>query len=509
MGEKKILNINANPELHGYSFLLNPLAILTSSDFVSDYLARFTLCDYEQFIFQSQKIKEKHDDECLSLYADIYDTDLQCKYYKRYEQNCYFKGAVLYHQYTDSWATFGVFICDELSISFKDISEIEGYYLGFTHGWGFIEVENHNINKLDIPYSSKPFHYKIVQDDGKIIISFYSDDELVVVREKKVSDYNIKYFGIYFNFFENRFYNWYYMNYIQIHYHEEMKEIAGCPVELLALPTKKYYYYLLHPLLDYCCISYDLFEALDTDIVEYAKQNINKYNYIVLTLNEYYVPMREAYKKNPYYVHDNMIYGYDDGEQCVYVLGFNHGMPTTSTVGYLDLKKAFILKDETNIVSIKYSPDYYCVKFNIKVVYSELCSYLYSQDSTNKYEMFMVEKPRLYGMSIYDRILEPIYFRMFLEDLRIAYTLYEHNKHILSIVRFIYVRGFLTDEQHRSISKQFEEIVRECNILISLVLKYQFKKTSEITQNIRQKLCIVKDKEMISYHELIKILEVN
>lgn len=506
MNKKKILNINANPELHSYSFLLNPLAILTSSDFVSDSLAKFKLRNYEQFTFESQKIKQRCEKDCLVLHANVYDTNLQCKYYKRYEENCCLDGTILYHQYTDAWATFGLFICDEPSITFSDISEIEGYYIGFTHEWGFIEVENHGINKINIPYDGKCFNYKIIQKEEKIIISLYSGDEPLVVREKTAMDYNTKYFGIYFNFFENRFYNWYYMNYIELHYHEALKEVRGCPVELLSLPLKKNNYYLMHPLLDYYCIPFVIFETLNIDIVEYVKRSIDKNCYVILSLNEYYVPVRRAYKLIPCYIHENMIYGYDESRQCVYLLGFNHGVPATGTVSYSDLRKAFIIADESNMISVKYSPDYYCVEFNIKTVYDELNNYLFSKDSTINYDMFMVRKSRLYGISIYDKILEPACFALFLEDVRISHILYEHNKHILNIIHFIYARGFLTEKQYVDIAKQFEEIVRECNILVFLVLKFQYKKTDKLRVSISLKLNKIKNKEIVSYQDLIKII---
>lgn len=77
------------------------------------------------------------------------------------------------------------------------------------------------------------------------------------------------------------------------------------------------------------------------DIIKRIKQYIDLNYYIILCVNERYIPYRKAYKNRDYY-HDILIYGYDEKNESFYTIAYDDaGKYCTHTISFNQIEMAY------------------------------------------------------------------------------------------------------------------------------------------------------------------------
>lgn len=137
---------------------------------------------------------------------------------------------------------------------------------------------------------------------------------------------------------DKNLYPWFYENYIQIcaYIYMDNNYDVGIP--------DSYYYddidfldsrIITYTLLDHCILKYT------SDIVNIITEKIEKGSYSIVFLDEYYIPKRKASRQYNY-VHEFLIYGYDNHKSVFKVAAFNEYISFTHfEINYKDFLHAY------------------------------------------------------------------------------------------------------------------------------------------------------------------------
>ena len=125
--------------------------------------------------------------------------------------------------------------------------------------------------------------------------------------------------------------NWVYNNYIILSYYR-----GG------GVFTFDFYmdYIYCQPIFDREHLSDEMMAIMKWDAIDFIKEAINCNKYVVTCVNEYYIPDREAYMSCRF-VHNLIIYGYDDNKKIFYIAGYNDkNKYVTQEVSFKNIKLA-------------------------------------------------------------------------------------------------------------------------------------------------------------------------
>jgi hypothetical protein len=93
------------------------------------------------------------------------------------------------------------------------------------------------------------------------------------------------------------------------------------------------------------------------DVIKHMKKEIESGYYLIICVNEEYIPNREAYGKH-YFEHDIMIHGYDDAIESFYTIAYDiDGVYKSTPITYKLIEKAFMTHREHNFKFYSLKPN--------------------------------------------------------------------------------------------------------------------------------------------------------
>lgn len=222
------------------------------------------------------------------------------------------------------------------------------------------------------------------------------------------------------------------------------------------------------------------------DIINNIKQEINAGFYVILCVNEFYIPERKAFQKF-YYEHDIIIYGYDD--KNFYTLAYNKdGLYKTLKIEHQIVEKAFLTHREHyfKFYSMKPKDNYLFDFINIKKIKEDLLKFLYP-DKENE------------GIRAYECLYS------------IAKSLMEYDKNLdLRSFRFIMERSsslcLFKDifSLPPSVSLKLENQKNLSTIIFTLAQKYNIAHSKRDSEKILKNLLVFIENEKELYVEILK-----
>jgi len=239
---------------------------------------------------------------------------------------------------------------------------------------------------------------------------------------------------------------------------------------------------------------------------DYIKKCIGNGVYIELLLNEFYVPQRDAYQ-NYNYNHQNLIYGYKDDE--FYILGVLNGKPVLSTINENNIISAHdnCMSNYDNEAEIIYciDPVRDNFKFSIETFKESLSEYLSGEVS--KIQMYNLSfKNLLFGINIYNGLMQSDGIMRIKNDVLILYLLYEHKKCMNERLLFLRNRGYLKEDEFNTIQVQVHEVLKKSQILLNCILKSMINRVEISDDKIIDILRDMKSIEAKAYNELLSLL---
>ncbi len=253
-------------------------------------------------------------------------------------------------------------------------------------------------------------------------------------------------------------------------------------------------------------VLWSVFTQLNIDINDYIMKHIDQNYYLYFQVDEFFIHNRRAYQKQ-HYIHDLLVYGYDEEKQIYNVVGYNNDfIYIESTITFEEFKQAFLNNnidkdknywaDRIFMFQYKKNSKY---EFNLDLVKHLLKEYLNSENSYERYNRFdNPTKEKVYGIEVYNKVLEHLdyakhdikCFKHLPEghlDNRLFRLIMEHKQ--LMAMRLEYINKNIVDIS--DLVKEYGDVVKISHNSILLSIKY------EITQNKKTLDHLIEDVKMI------------
>ena len=342
--------------------------------------------------------------------------------------------------------------------------------------------------------------------------------ELKVVMQRDITTYLHRSLPLCAILVYDKYLPWYYNNFIQVFSYTD----SNGNVELNYLEGRDCYIEIV----DVVCLGYHLLKN-EKSILEFIIEKINMGYYLVMNVDEFYLPNKGEYHKN-HFVHSSLIYGYDNNTKCLKAIGFNQErLFTELTFDYSEFTDAY---ENGKIHYKKDAPwcDWSAVQlirpksfegefpFIITRFINELEEYLFSKSDLRRLYSFEYQPEQVeFGFKIYDVFVKNLHNLLdgnMTIDYRAAHLLSEHKKCLYDRIGYVISKYQLSGEI-TELHKQYMEIVKRWN---NIRLKYlsQFLKDIDFMNNSQKQKYLIHNvineinevKEM-EYSILEKIIE--
>ncbi|MEK4250358.1 hypothetical protein [Paenibacillus sp. FSL W7-1287] len=297
---------------------------------------------------------------------------------------------------------------------------------------------------------------------------------------------------------ENAYLDWYATNYIQMYCYKDFN-IHLIPIDFNVGPHKSEFYSFC-PYLEVQNLTYSLIESLNQNIIDLVIRSIDDGNYIDVQLDEFYVPNRENFGKR-YFIHTNMIYGYDNSDKTFDILGYAEGnVFRSSRISYYDFERAFYKGEDSQVTLIK-PHNHYSYNFNLSLVKQQLSDYMYAIDSFSCFNINRNVEPNIvHGVEVYDYLIVNLPIRPI--DLRPLHLIYEHKKMMLLRLEYFRKNELISEDLFEFLFAEYKSLEKLSLVSRNLQLKNAISPSSKNMDKIINNLKMIKCREL----ELIPVL---
>jgi amino acid adenylation domain-containing protein len=275
--------------------------------------------------------------------------------------------------------------------------------------------------------------------------------------------------------------------------------------------------------------------AKETDIIEFIITNINRGNYLNISVDEYDLFGTRQYQKN-HFVHHVLVYGYDNAERSIKSITYNtNGIFGELSFGYDEFAGAYeqgkLYYRESapwasrTAVQLFYSNGFDApYPFNIHKFLVQLHHYLFSMGDDSIIYFWAYKKEQVtYGFNVYSTVLE--HLQLLLQgditvNFRILHLIYEQKKAIAQRLEFV-IAKYNIQGQVANRYQGFLKIITIFDDLRLKMLNLQFQFTSAANQKIltlEQRaaiqqmiatICSIKEQERILLLDIYEELKTN
>ena len=246
-----------------------------------------------------------------------------------------------------------------------------------------------------------------------------------------------------------------------------------------------------------CVKSEMLTSECGIDIINLIHEMLDTGHYVFGRYNEYCIPQKKSYHTR-YYVHDFIIYGYDEVEQVYYSAGYlADGKYKPFTIGFEDFYDALktITTEKLNFHFIKYKNGI-DNRIDIRMIYEDLYDYLHSINRRN-----IVNKDKIFGIDC------EYVFVDYLEQLNSSEAPYlidmRHPKFFAEMKMLMCERLIHLEENSyvaKGVSELYGDVQKKAELICMLSLKYNATKDKNLLQKIinYQSEIINSEREIVS-----------
>ena len=165
--------------------------------------------------------------------------------------------------------------------------------------------------------------------EKKDLSEYPNEIKLDIVIQKKMTTYLHRSLPMCIILSNENYKGWYYTNFVQI----MSNTLDNGDVELNYITPRDGYI----DVAEVNCLGYPML-YYDTDFVSYVIENINRGYYLVVHIDEFYIPDKWAYEEI-HFVHASLIYGYNQEKRELYGIGFDDDMTFRDIIFDLESEK--------------------------------------------------------------------------------------------------------------------------------------------------------------------------
>ena len=377
----------------------------------------------------------------------------------------------------------------------------DNYHIYKHSNIGFYKSNRSNIGKISSNCINDDFWMTLKVEGNKICSHISGDNRNWQLLSEDIFDYDGAYdIGIAFCPNEAEFYNWFFMNYVQFASQTTFDYGDWSPISFY-IPM----YYHKMPFIDIYRIKKSILIYNKIDLVDFIKINIDDNKYCDIEIDEFYIKGMDAFEK--YHVEQYVtVYGYDNSEEILYIMGYNEDGRFFTTVNYIQFDLASRDINHEGIIYLTFQEQSFAsYLFDINIFVLQLEEYVKSNNISNRFkQIYLEEREYSYGISVYDTILkDEINFNTFLCDERLSHFLYEHKKIMNLSILFLYARNYINSkdfELHRDKTLKLE---KEALVVRNLVLKNMIQPSERMVNRIIISLNRIREEEKHCILQLI------
>ena len=363
--------------------------------------------------------------------------------------------------------------------------------------------ENENVYHLCVNGNENKWRKKLRLVRSKNLITYYvmEEEEWIKIHSAEVPVHMQKqklYIGIYGNWGEIQYYNWKYMNYLQLVYDEKEERIW---LDYFLYPQKGEFRHHSQQFIDCSIIPQDefceIFKTISAGVLWYIRHGY----YVELMLDEYYINER-AVTGEQHFFHNNLLYGYSKDETEFYALGYKEKI-RVSAIAREDIDR--YIKPGAGVRIYRYEPNPKNMTFRIQRFIQLLKQFVEGQNSGAEFGNILASEEYIYGIKILDRIQKNPKAQYALQhDSQMSFLFYEHSCLMLERLDFLLQRKYISVEEHRKLHSMCSVITVHAEVLKNLVLKNRLKEN--YNKAIKERFVGLCEEEQSFYRYLLKIL---
>jgi hypothetical protein len=197
-------------------------------------------------------------------------------------------------------------------------------------------------------------------------------------------------------------------------------------------------------------------------IIDFTIQWLKEGYYVYHFVDEYYIDTKFSYHRQ-HFIHEMLLYGYNDEEELFYTSGFDsRGIYTKQTVSYKQFEEAFqkadISVDYQNVVYLWQANDDCRYQFDVDFVKEQLSDYMLSKNTSMRHRMFYPAKQSVFGLDVYDYLVHHIRQGVHKDEfinVVFFHLLWEHKVNMTERIKYMERLDYLPDT---GLSLEFKEI---------------------------------------------------
>ncbi len=514
---KKVLPIQKMPYIRSYTWHAFLHAIAGNEMFAGEKVVSFSLLDNNASKLKSYEVDAhaKTTNMQYDIFTSKYAHNPRYYLYRRCMEEDEIIINIDFFQFANQWGQIGLFLKSgtdtmEDYLMSSDEKNLKNVDCGGVHaGKGFFtDIANEYTHGIIWkPNYQTPCRLKISYQWGKV--SFYGSlkgQEWTLLNESTIESENQKelYIGIRIAPESKDYYNWLYSNYIQL----RGSLSFGTLLDYSTIPMRDSNYYTVNPCVVFQKVNYYLLLENIDSFWSFIKDSINNNRYIEVILEEKYLPGYWANGNQQSRYHQNLIYGYDDENKKVMLLGVDtNGYPIINVAEKENFFQALeAYPYQTAIYTLEYMPDEAKYPLDVKQIVKGLNDFLTGRNNSDDCGNSLKPIECAYGVDIYDEFIKKDDCERFTGDFRIAFTLREHKKIMIDRVRFLIDKKILCEEETEEIRTLLEEIHGISETVLILVLKNAGRPVKNLKERVICNLQKMKELEIICYGKLYNLL---
>ena len=310
------------------------------------------------------------------------------------------------------------------------------------------------------------------REPDKCDLSTYPNEKkLDIVLQKKMTTYLHRSLPMCIILANDNYKGWYYSNFVQI----MSNTFDDGEIELNYITPRDGYF----DVAEVICLGYPML-YYDGDFTSYIIQMINRGYYMVVHIDEFYIPDKGAYEEY-HLVHASLVYGYNMDKREIYGIGFDDDMTFREITfdfdafneayesGKRNYKEDAFWCEWSAVQLIKPRSPQVPFRFDIRRFNNELEDYMTSRK--DDYKLYSFDFPMdsfTCGVKVYDTVIDKLYKLkegIVNIDYRAIHLIAEHKKGMLE--RFEYI------SDNFNVPDEYSEYLEKYAVLVENVNKFR------------------------------------
>jgi|GEM_PF-380181 len=487
---------------------LDANSIIQANAYSDNCIVKFEIVDKLQHNWtvnlHNFDVKKETDGKVIELFSNVpFRQNLLGVISRNLEEVDSIRVRIYSQQYAHPWGAVNLFIDDGEEQQLLDGDDNYLVRLGYFNREGVYFRLNNVPQKVE--YNSRTFSIELLLCREYQRVAAYLCDgnkqyllSSAVCNELNQGNWKI---GVQIRQNDSVYPHWFFRNFLQISC--DLNSVNR-PLDFMFGIEKDWHFYWVNQFLETSKIPFSFVKSYG--MMKFIRNSIDEGKYIELRLDQYYISDREEYRHR-HFMHQNLIYGYDDSLKILYLLGYNSvGKMSKTTISYADVKYQFNKRGcVSNVYLIEYKPEAYGVTYQPEYIRRMLIQYLESYNSSLDFGHIIEARNRVFGFACYAELMSEKGLNLILKDRRVLHLLYEHK--FVMEQRLEYLAYF--ENHNAKIRKCFEDyndIVGSALNIRNLALKYQINGDEKIRNKIFNSLKEMMDKEKKILSEVVGLL---